>query len=92
MLVCLNKKNIAAIVLCVNEKEKILINRERFMLGCKALGGKSVTELSEETQINREWIYEQKRRIEKEARSLDTRESVISKNRGNRDVAEAICN
>ncbi len=49
------------------------------MLGCKALGGKSVTKLSEETQISQGWIYEQKRRIKKEARSLDNRESVISK-------------
>ncbi len=49
------------------------------MLGCKVLGRKSVTELSEETQISREWIYEQKRRIEKEAQMLDTRESGITK-------------
>ncbi len=66
-------------MLCVNKKEKKLTNRERFLLGCEALGGKSVSEISEERQISREWIYEQKRRIEKEAQSLDTRESVISK-------------
>lgn len=47
------------------------------MLGCKALGGKSVSELSEETQISREWIYQQKRRIEEEAQSQDTREPGI---------------
>ncbi len=42
------------------------------MRGCKALGGKSVSESSEETQLSREWIYEQKRRIEEESKSLDT--------------------
>ncbi len=79
VLVCLNIKSITAIELCVNKKEKILTNRERFLLGCKVLGGKSVSELSEETQLSREWIYEQKRRIEKEAQSLDSRESGITK-------------
>lgn len=66
-------------MLGVNKKEKNLTNGERFLLGCKALGGKSITELSEETQISREWIYEQKRRVEKEAQSLDTRESALTK-------------
>ncbi len=49
------------------------------MLGCEALGGKSVTELSEERQISREWIYEQKRRMEEEAKRLDTQESVVAR-------------
>ncbi len=49
------------------------------MLGCEALGGKSVTELSEERQISREWIYEQKRRIEEEAKRLDTQESGVAR-------------
>ncbi len=79
MLVCLNKESITAIELGVNKKEKKLTNKERFLLGCKALGGKSVAELSEDTQISREWIYEQKRRIEKEAESLDNHESWITK-------------
>ncbi len=74
MLVCLTKQSITAIKRSVNKKEKILTNSERFLLGCKALGGKSITELSEETQISREWIYQQKRRIEEEAKLLDTRE------------------
>ncbi len=66
-------------MLSVNKKEKTLTNRERFLLGCEALGGKSVTELSEERQISREWIYEQKRRIEEEAKRLDTQESVVAR-------------
>ncbi len=74
MIVCLTKKSIAAIELYVNKKEKNLTKSERFLLGCKALGGKAVSGLSEETQVSREWIYQQKRRVEEEAKPQATRE------------------
>jgi hypothetical protein len=50
-------------------KEKVLavdINaEERNLIGCKALAGASVTVISQEHKINREFIYNQKKRISK---------------------------
>jgi tetratricopeptide (TPR) repeat protein len=50
-------------------KEKVFANNinteERNLIGCKALAGESVTVISQEHKINREFVYNQKKRIEK---------------------------
>jgi predicted DNA-binding protein YlxM (UPF0122 family) len=39
-------------------------NEERIVLGCKAISGISVTEISSEYRVNRQFIYDQKNKVE----------------------------
>ncbi len=57
----LTMENVADQELKVNQKSSgLLTKREKFLLGCKALGGQPVRELSEESGVSRTWIYQQK--------------------------------
>lgn len=59
-------------------KEKVLANninlKERNIIGCKAIVGESVSNISEEYKINREFVYNQKKRI---AELLESEETFI---------------
>jgi len=44
---------------------------EKFKIGCKAMGGKSVSEIAKESGMSREYVYQQKAQVEQYAQTLD---------------------
>ena len=48
---------------------------EKFKIGCQAVGGKSVTDISNESGMSRAYVYQQKDRIEAYAQTLDEAKS-----------------
>ena len=54
-----------------NENRPFYKNSEKFIIGCKALAGISVDEISKQTGMSREYIYQQKEKVETYASSLD---------------------
>ena len=50
---------------------------EKFLIGCQALGGKPVAEISKEAGISREYVYQQKAKIHQYAEGLDNIESDV---------------
>lgn len=54
--------------------EKRFKHREKFLAGCQAVGGKSVNEISEESGMSREYVYQQKKKVIKYAEKQDEEE------------------
>ncbi len=68
-------ENVADQELKVNQKSSGLLTKsEKFLLGCKALGGQPVRELSKESGVSRTWIYQQKEDVTQYASMLDEQE------------------
>jgi len=44
---------------------------DKFIIGCQAIGGKSVTRISEESGMSRQYVYEQKSQVEAYAETLN---------------------
>jgi len=44
---------------------------EKFKIGCRAITGASISDISKDSGMSREYIYQQKEKLEKYAASLD---------------------
>ena len=44
---------------------------EKFRIGCQAMGGKPVTEITKESGMSREYVYQQKAQVEKYIETLN---------------------
>ena len=44
---------------------------EKFKIGCQAVGGKPISEISKESGMSREYVYQQKAQVEKYMEALD---------------------
>jgi coproporphyrinogen III oxidase-like Fe-S oxidoreductase len=45
---------------------------EKFTIGCKAMGGMSVSDIAKESGMSREYVYQQKAQVEQYAQTLDS--------------------
>ena len=50
---------------------------EKFLAGCKALGGSPVKKIAEEIGMSREYVYQQKGKVIQYAKSLDNSEPEV---------------
>lgn len=72
VIVCSLKHTIPVFRLDVNNKAvNSLKKSDRFLVGCKAVAGLPVTEIANELQISREWVYQQKDSVLDHISSLD---------------------
>ena len=70
--VCSLTYTLSAFRLIVNNKAATsLKNSEKFLLGCRAVIGIPVAEISSASQLSREYIYQQKNMVQDFIRSLD---------------------
>ncbi len=72
MVVCSFIHTITAFWLGVNNKAAVSLKKsDKFMIGCKAAAGISVSEISRDSQVSREWVYQQKICVLDYIQSLD---------------------
>ena len=72
MIVCSLKHTLPVFWLDVNNKAvNSLKKSDSFLLGCKAVAGLSVTKIANESQVSREWVYQQKGCVLDHISSLD---------------------
>lgn len=70
--VCSLIYTLPAFGLYVNKKAtKSFKNSDKFMMGCKAAAGIPVSEIAQEFQASREWVYQQKERVQNHIDSID---------------------